>query len=159
VLTGIDHIVAATGYRYTYPFLNQYHDSSLGPNDTAPAGHPQPLVTDGTHVRSLYLDLFYIEEPTIGFININVGMQSFTYSEFTSLALAKVWAGRARLPSRAEMWRRHEETVKERGGYGKHYLFLGGERVSRNTRFLISWLNGEAVKYGGRQINGLPEEE
>lgn len=68
-ITGIDRIIFATGFRYTFPFLPQYHNSSLGLNETATGGALQPLVTDGSHVRSLHLDLFYIEEPTLGFIN------------------------------------------------------------------------------------------
>ena len=69
IISGIDHIIFATGYRYSFPFLPQYHNSSLGRNETAPRSLQQPLVTDGTHLRSLHLDLFYIEEPTIGFMN------------------------------------------------------------------------------------------
>lgn len=69
IITGIDHIIFATGFRYTYPFLPQYHNSKLGVNDTAPADGVQPVVTDGTHLRSLYLDAFYIPDPTLTFIN------------------------------------------------------------------------------------------
>ena len=69
ILSGIDHILLATGYRYSYPFLPIYHNSSLGVNDTAPTDGVQPIVTDGTHLRSLHLDAFYIPDPTLGFIN------------------------------------------------------------------------------------------
>jgi hypothetical protein len=57
-------------------------------------------------------------------------MQSFTYSEFTTLALAKVWSGQAELPSTERMWKAHEKVVEERGGYGKYYLFLGSARTA-----------------------------
>ena len=60
---------------------------------------------------------------------VNVGMQSFVYAEFLSLAMAKVWGGKADLPNTAELWRRYDEVVKDRGGYGKHFQFLGTERT------------------------------
>jgi hypothetical protein len=68
-LTGVDHIIFSTGFRYTFPFLPQYHNASIAADEDGPAGLPQPLVTDGTHFRSLYRDFIYIEEPTLGFMN------------------------------------------------------------------------------------------
>ncbi|THU88642.1 hypothetical protein K435DRAFT_866110 [Dendrothele bispora CBS 962.96] len=55
----------AAGYSYSFPSLPQYHNASLRGNETASAGGPQ-LVTDGSHIRSLHLDLVYMEEPTVG---------------------------------------------------------------------------------------------
>ncbi|KAH9942818.1 hypothetical protein B0H21DRAFT_750028 [Amylocystis lapponica] len=157
IITGVDRIIFGTGFRYTFPFLPHYHNSSIGLNEDAPRGALQPLVTDGTHIRSLHLDFIYIEEPTLAFINMNVGMQSFTYAEYLGLALAKVWSETAFLPSTAEMWRLYDERVRDRGGYGRHFQFLGAARTEENIRFFLAWLNGAAVKYGGRQIDSLPK--
>ncbi len=55
--------------QYSYPFLPQFHNPKLGVNDTAPADGVQPIVTDGTHLRSLYLDAFYIPDATLAFLN------------------------------------------------------------------------------------------
>lgn len=107
-------------------------------------------------------------------------MQSFTYAEFISLAAAKIWGGKADFPSTSELWRRYDELYKERKGYGRHFQFLGAEKTKRqkifplrvylvsdltghytnteNLRFLLGWLNDAAVKYGGRQIDGLSKE-
>ena len=49
---------------------------------------------------------------------------SFTYPEYFSLAMAKVWAGKADLPCTAELWRRYDKVVKDRGGYGKNFQML-----------------------------------
>ncbi|KAJ7248815.1 FAD/NAD(P)-binding domain-containing protein [Mycena rebaudengoi] len=147
-LSDISRVIFATGFRYSFPFLPQFHDSS---GFTANA---RPIVTDGTHLRSLYKDFIYIEEPTIGFLSMNWGMQSFTYSEYLSLALAKVWSRTAILPASAELWRENEQRVKDRGGYGKHFQFLGADRTSENIRFFVGWLNDAAVRFGGRQIDG-----
>ncbi|KZP31937.1 FAD/NAD(P)-binding domain-containing protein [Athelia psychrophila] len=156
IITGIDRIIFASGYRYTFPFLPQYHNSSIGLDEYAPEGTVQPLVTDGTHIRSLHLDLFYIEEPTIGFLNMNLGMQSFVYAEYLALALAKVWGDKAKLPSYEEQWRLHRERVHTQGGYGRHFQYLGAKRTAEMIRFFVGWLNDAAVKYGGRQIDGPP---
>ncbi|KIM37614.1 hypothetical protein M413DRAFT_421803 [Hebeloma cylindrosporum] len=157
VISGVDRVIFATGYRYTYPFLPQYHNASLGLNDTGPAEGIQPIVTDGTHLRSLYLDAFYIPDPTLTFINANFGMQSFTYAEFVSLAIAKVWSRKADFPPIQELWRHYGEVYKERKGYGRHFQFLGTEGT-RRLRFFQGWLNDAAVKYGGKQIDGLSKE-
>jgi hypothetical protein len=121
----------------------------MGINDTAPRGTPQPIITDGSHIRSLYMDTFYIDDPTLAFVNsvywvgtlylfspecltiylANSGTQFFTYSEYLSLAIAKVWAGKADLPSTSELWRRYDKLVKDRGGYGKHFQVLGAKQM------------------------------
>ncbi|KAF9442644.1 FAD/NAD(P)-binding domain-containing protein [Macrolepiota fuliginosa MF-IS2] len=157
ILYGVDHVLFATGYRYTYPFLPDYHNPTLGRTGEAPAGAPQPIITDGSHVRSLYLDLFYIDNPTLAFINVNFGMQSFTYAEFSSLAVSKVWSGKAHLPTREESWKLYHERVKK-VGYGRHFQFLGAEGTKSALRFFQGWLNAAAIKYGGRQIDGLPSQ-
>ncbi|KAF8896737.1 hypothetical protein CPB84DRAFT_1837047 [Gymnopilus junonius] len=154
-ITGIDRIILATGYSYTYPFLPQYHNSSLGINDTVPLGGIQPIVTDGSHLRSLYMDAFYIPDPTLAFINANYGIQSFSYAEFVSLAATKIWSGKADFPSTEELWHRYYKLYNERKGYGRHFQFLGVQKSDENLRFFQGWLNDAAVKYGGRQIDGL----
>jgi hypothetical protein len=55
---------------------------------------------------------------------VNNGVQVFVYTEFLALAIAKVWAGKADLPGTTELWRRHDEAVKYRGGYGKQLQFF-----------------------------------
>ena len=50
--------------------------------------------------------------------------------EYTTLAMAKVWTGKAKLPNSRTMLALHEKTVEERGGYGKYVLFFGPERAA-----------------------------
>ena len=59
---------------------------------------------------------------------VNPGSLSFTYPEYPSLAISKVWAGKADLPSTTELWRRYDKVVKDRGGYGKYFQFLSDEQ-------------------------------
>lgn len=62
-------------------------------------------------------------------IVVNLGMQSFVYAEYLSLALAKVWSNTAKLPSAEEQWRLHRERIERQGGYGRHFQFLGAKRT------------------------------
>jgi thioredoxin reductase len=157
IITGIDRIIFATGFRYSYPFLRQYHNSTIA-SEIAPDVDVQPIVTDGTHLRSLYLDLFYIGDPTLGFINVNMGIHTFIYPEYLALALAKVWGGKAKLPSKASMWQQHHDRVSQQGGYNRHFQFVGfASEFDRSVEYFVGWLNAAAVKYGGRQIDGLPK--
>ncbi|KAF8654315.1 hypothetical protein AX16_003542 [Volvariella volvacea WC 439] len=159
IITGVDRIIFATGYRYSFPFLHDYHNSSISLDQNPPRTEVQPIVTDGTHLRALHLDLFYIPDPTLALLNMNVGMQSFTYGEYLSLALAKVWSGTAHIPDTPELWRLHEERVKVFGGYGRHFQFLGAARTRFLLRYFIGWLNSAAYKYGGRQINQISPDD
>ncbi|KAF5309561.1 hypothetical protein D9619_012417 [Psilocybe cf. subviscida] len=162
IITGLDRIIFATGYRYTYPFLPHHHNATLGTQyaDPLPDGSNvvEPIVTDGTHLRALYLDAFYIPDPTLLFINANYGMQSFTYAEFVSLAAAKVWSGAADLPGRSELWRRYQKLYTQRKGYGRHFQYLGAQGTKDTLRFFQAWLNAAADKYGGRTIDGLSKD-
>jgi hypothetical protein len=63
-------------------------------------------------------------------------MQSETYAEYLSLALAKVWDNKAKLPSTEEMWRLHWARVDEYGGYGKHFQYLGVQGTDGEFRIL-----------------------
>ena len=58
-------------------------------------------------------------------MNTGPGLQAFVFSEYIALSLAKVWAGRAKIPEASQLWRVHNQTVRERGGYGKKFMFLG----------------------------------
>ena len=60
---------------------------------------------------------------------VNSGTQLFIYAEYVSLAIAKVWAGKADLPCTAELWRRYDKAIKDRGGYRKNFQLLGTERT------------------------------
>jgi len=64
-LSGVDSILFTTGYRHSFPFLPQFQNSSLTANDSSDLS---PIVTDGTHLRNLYLDILSIDETTLRFM-------------------------------------------------------------------------------------------
>ncbi|KAF7331611.1 Dimethylaniline monooxygenase [Mycena kentingensis (nom. inval.)] len=151
-LTDIDTIIFSTGYQYTFPFLPQYHNSSIrGPYTEGPADQPQPLVTDCTHYRSLWRDIVYIDEPTLGFINQHLNIVTSTYGQNPAMAIAKVWAGLARLPSRETMWREYRRDVWAQGGYGKWLTFPTRQKQDDAKMFFSAWLNSAAYEFGGKR--------
>ncbi|WVQ95878.1 hypothetical protein IAU59_002977 [Kwoniella sp. CBS 9459] len=164
ILSGIDRIIFATGYRHAFPFLSQYHSTNQSQDDNElqdPYSHSdknstrtqdtkseRPLITDGTHIQSLYMDTFYIDQPTIAFQGQNFNTKLFYYSKYTAEAISRVWAGEAHLPSREIMWNSFWFQVKERGGLGRGLHWLRKVDVANNLRYLVAWLNAAAVNVG-----------
>ncbi|KAJ7772170.1 hypothetical protein B0H16DRAFT_1714382 [Mycena metata] len=104
-------------------------------------------------------------------IFLNLGTITWTMGEYFALAYAKIWSGKAMLPTQAEMWKDHRKEVAPKGGCGKGMLFFNSSgksltadtlpalilaiRSSEYTRFFTGWLNSAAVEFGGRQIDGV----
>jgi cation diffusion facilitator CzcD-associated flavoprotein CzcO len=98
---GIDTVIYATGYLYTFPFLR-----SLKP----------PMVTDGRRVRGLYKHLFHINHPTLVFSGLPMKVVPFPLSESQAAVTSRTWANLLPLPSMEEMRKWEEEEVERRGG-------------------------------------------
>ncbi|KAL2259645.1 hypothetical protein VTK26DRAFT_6622 [Humicola hyalothermophila] len=111
VETDLDAVIFASGYLYTFPFLQ-----SLKP----------PLVTDGRRVRGLYRHLFHIEHPTLVFAGLPVKVVPFPISEAQAAVVSRTWANLLPLPSDEEM-RRWEEEEAERRGDKFHVWPEGGD--------------------------------
>ncbi|CAK7213435.1 hypothetical protein SEUCBS140593_001852 [Sporothrix eucalyptigena] len=79
-ITGIDHVLFATGYRLQYPFLN--------PNPTTPENR----------VAGFYQHVFHIDDPSLSLIGqVKAGL-SFRVYEYQAVAVARYYAGRNALP-------------------------------------------------------------
>lgn len=61
ILRNVDIILFCTGYLYSFPYLDQ---QSLAPGS--------PLVTDGERLQNLYEHLFYIPDPTLAVLAMNM---------------------------------------------------------------------------------------
>ena len=75
---------------------------------------------------TIHLISFLVPFALIQF-QVNFGLQSFTYSEFVALAIAKVWSRTVDFPPIHELWQRYAEVYKARKGYGKRFQYLGTE--------------------------------
>lgn len=149
VLHGIDRVVLATGYTRTFPFLPDVHQDR---GDFV----RHPIVTDGTHVQNLYLDTFYIPDPTLAFTNQNTRIAGpFRFAEYQAAAAAKAWTGHARLPSQSQQWATYAKQHKDQVP-GKSFNDLNGDGTQGLIRRFVGWLNDEAVEFGGTQLDGYP---
>ncbi|KAF5594919.1 hypothetical protein FPANT_4739, partial [Fusarium pseudoanthophilum] len=128
VLRGIDVVVFATGYFYTYPFL-----SNIRP-PVGPGGHRVP---------GLYQHIFDIHNPnTIAFVGVvNASLTWLTW-EKSAFLVALFWSGRIKLPPRdaQEAWEADRLAEKREDMF--HVLELPHERV-----LFFDQLNELAAEY------------
>lgn len=126
------------------------------PGDASDAA-PQPLVTDGKGVHGLYRDVFTVSDPTLAFVGVSVNTSAFAFFEYQSLSVARVFAGRARLPSLTRRRDLHAQWLSERGG-GKFAHLMGVDRERAYVRETVAWLNAEAARTGDARVEGHSEE-
>lgn len=114
---GIDAVIFATGYLYSYPFLQ-----SLNP----------PAVTNGRRVHSVYKDLFYIDHPTLVFPGLPMKVVPLPLSQSQAAIVSRTWANLLPLPSVADM-RKWEDEEAERRGSKYHVWPAGGDSEYINS--------------------------
>ncbi|KAK6008143.1 hypothetical protein QM012_000046 [Aureobasidium pullulans] len=107
----IHHIILATGYHMSYPFLSHLHADILLPEQASDT----TLVTTGQVTHNLHKDIFYIPDPTLAFIGVPYHVATFSLFEFQAMAVAAIFAGTASLPREEEMRIEYVERVKRKG--------------------------------------------
>ncbi|OCF32310.1 dimethylaniline monooxygenase [Kwoniella heveanensis BCC8398] len=154
VLEGIDEVIFATGYQYSFPFLPRYHKDPTS-TETSDAVE-YPLVTDGHGVLHLWRDVFYVPDPTLTFIGLSVNTSAFSFFEYQSIAIARVLSGKARLPSDQDRWRDYKELIAKKGeGKFSHLMNRDGERAY--VKATVEWLNRDAEWSGAPLVEGHSE--
>lgn len=99
------------------------------------------LITDGTMTHNLHKDIYYIPDPTLSFIGVPFHCATFSLFEFQAIALAAVYAGRARLPSADAMRAEYNERLGRKGP-GRSFHSLMMEEVDY-VRDLVEWINSD----------------
>ncbi|KAH6841185.1 hypothetical protein B0I37DRAFT_408827 [Chaetomium sp. MPI-CAGE-AT-0009] len=155
VLENIHHVILATGYITSYPFLPQLH------SDDAPiteAGEHLLVTSDGDMAHNLHRDIFYINDPTLAFIGVPYYVATFSLFDFQAQVAARVFAGKARLPGREEMRREYEQRVEEKGlGRGFHSLHGPGLEIAY-VQELVDWVNSHGAEIGEPPMLAHSEE-
>ncbi|KAJ7333258.1 FAD/NAD-P-binding domain-containing protein [Mycena albidolilacea] len=128
ILDGIDEVILATGYR-TDTFL--------------------PDLVNPRTVDNLDWTGHYIHDPTLAYMFTG---NPWTHAGYQGYAFAKVWTGKARLPSRERMWRDYENKKYQFGGPFDH---LPQEGLRKQY---VAWLNSESLELGGQFVEPLPLE-
>ncbi|KAM0575208.1 hypothetical protein ACHAO2_006595 [Verticillium nonalfalfae] len=115
VLRDIDHVVFATGYFYSSPFL---------------ANVRPPLGPGGHRVPGLYQHIFDIHSPnTIAFVGVvNASLTWLTW-EKSAFLIALLWSGKIHLPSKEIQEKWEQDRLEEKGERLFHILDLPYERV------------------------------
>ncbi|KAJ3339092.1 hypothetical protein HDU83_007786 [Entophlyctis luteolus] len=154
VLKDVDQVIVCTGYMFNFPFLRhlQGPDSGLDASEV--------LTVDGTWVQNLHQDIFYIPDPTLAFVGVCYHIPT-TFFEFQALAISRVFAGKAFLPS-VEVQRALYREKLELNGPGRDFHMLadnggaGEERQLRQVDEIVKWLNKDGAQFGETEVTGYP---
>ncbi|EPE09101.1 dimethylaniline monooxygenase [Ophiostoma piceae UAMH 11346] len=138
VIDGIDRVIVATGYQFSFPYLPSYmHRDDLDPQEA----DDTVLVTgDGQQLHNLWEDIFYVPDPTLAFVGVPFYTATFSLFEFQAIAVAAYLAGHTgALPSPDEMRASLKQRLEEKG-YGKLFHSLWGQDTEYAAR-LMAWVN------------------
>lgn len=124
VLTGIDHIIFCTGYRFSLPFLDAYSASNV--DELSSCGLP-PVITNGVQLQNLHEDIFYIPDPTLAFTGVKFEVSTCPFFDVQATFLASVFSGRTGLPSKDIMADSYKRRLAELGP-GKPFHVLGWKK-------------------------------
>jgi hypothetical protein len=154
VISGVDTVIWCTGYQYSYPFLSHLHHD---PGSSASPPPEDALVTAGDQVLNLYRDVFYIPDPTLTFIGLSVNTSAFSFFEYQSISVARVWSQQARLPTQ-EAQREALAAVVASKGDGKFRHFMGKDGEREYVRETVEWINRDAKDTGATEVEGHSEQ-
>jgi cation diffusion facilitator CzcD-associated flavoprotein CzcO len=132
VESDIDAIIFATGYFYSFPFLE----------------HVKPvLIRDGSHVEHTYQHLFYAPHPTLSFLALNQRVIPFPIAEAQSSVVARVYSGRLSLPPYTEMQKWEQDTIAEVGD-GRSFHLLPFPKDGNYLNAMSHWALSAQPKEG-----------
>lgn len=106
VLEGIDHVVVATGYITSYPFLGDLEQPLVSWEE---ADDKVVITSDGYITHNLHKDIFYIPDPTLAFVGVSHLVSTFSFFDFQAQVVARVFAGQVQLPSESAMKEEHKK--------------------------------------------------
>lgn len=129
VVSGIDKILFCTGYLYEVPFLKSYITG------------PKSLITDGSHLRYLYKQLFYIPDPSLILAGLPKSIIPFPFAEAQGQYVARILSGRLQLPSTKEMYADYEREVETRGN-GSTFHIMGNLKDAQYCNDMYELIKG-----------------
>ncbi|OMP85271.1 Thiol-specific monooxygenase [Diplodia seriata] len=145
-LCDIDHVIVATGYHVTLPFLRSHHRDDLRPEEA----DDKVIVTDGSQYHNLHKDIWYIPDPSLVFIGVPYFTATYSLFEFQAKFVAAVLSGGATLPSEEEMRKEYQDRVQAKG-YGKKFNSLKFVEIEYVNE-ILGWINKQLVERGRQPI-------
>lgn len=153
VLEGIDHVVVATGYITSYPFLEDLEQPSVSWEE---ADDKVVITSDGYITHNLHKDIFYIPDPTLAFVGVSHLVSTFSFFDFQAQVVARVFAGQVQLPSESIMKEEHKERkAKFQRGDRFHSLLLKEDLYMAEV---LGWVNEDLVKANIQPMKEVDEE-
>lgn len=110
VVYDVDTIIFGTGYSYSYPFL---------PN----------LKITNNRVNNLFQLVSYIPDPTLAFVGGVSGGLTFKVFEWQAVLAARIFLGRAKLPSVEEQYKWEQDRLLVKGNTHKFNLIFPDYRT------------------------------
>lgn len=105
-----DKIVFTTGYHRHFPFLN---DDNVEVTN----------ISRSERIRGLYYNTFSIEDPTLAVAGATTSPLAFHSMEGSAAAIAGVWSGAGKLPSKEDQKKWEQERIKEVGDNASFHFF------------------------------------
>lgn len=164
VLRDIHHVVMATGYITSYPYLGpRMQRPWLELQDARKANDQEVIVTaDGLITHNLHKDIFYISDPTLAFVGVPYHISTFSFFDVQAQVIARVFSGHAQLPPRTDMAAEFARRWVAQDGdeqvdpvsLGKTFHSLYG-REDAYTDELVAWVNTQVEAAGGEPMQTL----
>ncbi|TID13611.1 hypothetical protein CANINC_004873 [Pichia inconspicua] len=129
VISNIDKVLFCTGYLYEVPFLKSYVNG------------PKAIITDGSNLRYLYKQLFYIPDPSLILAGLPKSIIPFPFAEAQGQYVARILSGRLSLPSTEEMYADYEREVTERGR-GSNFHVMGHLKDAEYCNEMFNLIKG-----------------
>lgn len=143
-ITNPDHIIYATGYLFSYPYLNKLTNH---------------LLIDNGIISNLYQHTFLINEPLITFVGIPIDGISFRVFEYQAILVSRYLAGKIELPSQSQQVSWSKNRLNEKG-YTRAYHTIGFEEALNylNTLTELGSITNEKLNRG-RQFPIITSED
>ncbi|KAK7981663.1 hypothetical protein PG988_003901 [Apiospora saccharicola] len=159
-LRNIHHVVLGTGYLSSYPFLAGPPHLQAPDIPLDQAGHQTIITADGCVTHNLHKDIFYLPDPTLAFVGVPYHISTFSLFDFQAEVVARVFAGRATLPTEAAMrreydGRRAKMTTKTENSSKEFHSLWGRETEYMDE--LLGWVNGDAALLGYEGMKGVDD--
>lgn len=140
LVSQIDHIVFATGFQFSYPYLK----GAFGE------------ITDGNIVPGLYQHTFFSGDPAVAFVGVPIDGISFRVFEYQAVLVSRYFAGMVTLPSIREQdeWSRSRLMSK---GSTRAYHTIGAIDALSFLKTLVDL--GEAKGNKGRNFPSITESD
>lgn len=132
---------------------NNHQHQSISP----PSSDRVLVKQDGSQLYNLHKDIFYIPNPTLSFVGVPFHIATFSFFEFQSYAIARVYSQSAYLPSEELMRKEWQDRLKCKGA-GREFHALGAELEQEYIQDIVNWVNTDGKQLNKKVLQGHSKE-